>query len=200
MKASVCIQAGGQSRRMGQNKALLSFEGSPLIQRVVERVRPVASEILIISHEPAMFEFLHLPVLPDLIAGKGVLGGLYTSLAESPSQFVIPVACDMPFVNSALLQAELDLLLTSGADIVVPESPNGLEPLHAVYRRESCLPWVKAALLQEQRRLIGWFDRVKVRVMTQAEAAEFDPDHCAFININTPEDLARAEQLARTGA
>jgi molybdopterin-guanine dinucleotide biosynthesis protein A len=199
MTLSVCIQAGGQSRRMGQNKALMPFAGRPLIQRVIERVRPVAGEILIISNEPAAFEFLNLPVLPDRIAGRGVLGGLYTALFEAQSPFVAPVACDMPFVNAALLQAELELMLSGSADVVIPESPNGLEPLHAVYRRETCLPVVKEALLLEQRRLIGWFERVNVRVLTQAEAAEFDPDQTAFININTPDDLVRAELLAAKG-
>ena len=89
--------------------------------------------------------------------------------------------------------------MTGSADVFIPESPNGLEPLHAVYRRETCLPMVKEALLQEQRRLIGWFERVNVLVLTQAEAAEYDPDQTAFININTPDDLARAELIAAMG-
>lgn len=200
MKLSVCIQAGGLSRRMGQNKALMLFAGIPMIQRVVERIQSIASEIIIISNDHTAFEFLNLPIIPDRIAGRGVLGGLYSSLSSSAHPFVAPVACDMPFINPALLQAELDLLLSSKADVVIPESPNGLEPLHAVYRRESCLPFVQEALFQEQRRLIGWFDRVNVCVMTQIEVAEFDPDKNAFININTPDDLIRAESLARGGA
>jgi molybdopterin-guanine dinucleotide biosynthesis protein A len=196
MTVTVCIQAGGQSRRMGRNKALIPFHGLPLIQRVVERVRSVASEILILSSDRAAFEFLDLPVLPDLIEGRGVLGGLYTALFASKSAFVVSLACDMPFVNPALLQAELELISAGGGDVVIPESPNGLEPLHAVYRRDTCLPLVREALSQEQRRLVAWFERANVRVMTQAEVAEFDPGQTAFFNINTPEDLARAEQLA----
>jgi len=200
MKLSVCIQAGGQSRRMGQNKALMHFVGKPLIQRVVERVRSIASELIIISNDRTAFEFLNLPIIPDRIAGQGALSGLYTSLSASKHPFVAPVACDMPFINPTLLQAELDLLVTSRADVVIPESPNGLEPLHAVYRRESCLPFVQEALFQEQRRLIGWLDRVNVHIMTQLEVAEFDPDKNAFININTPDDLIWAESLARGGS
>jgi molybdopterin-guanine dinucleotide biosynthesis protein A len=200
MNLSVCIQAGGQSRRMGQNKALLPFAGEPLIQRVVERVRPIASEIIIISNDLTAFEFLNLPIIPDLIAGRGALSGLYTSLSASTYPFVAPVACDMPFINPTLLQAELDLLVTGKVDVVIPESPNGLEPLHAVYRRDSCLPFVQEAIFQEQHRLIGWFNRANVRIMTLLELAEFDPDKHAFININTPEDLIWAELLARGGS
>jgi molybdopterin-guanine dinucleotide biosynthesis protein A len=85
-------------------------------------------------------------------------------------------------------------------DVVIPESPNGLEPLHAVYRRDSCLPFVQEAIFQEQHRLIGWFNRANVRIMTLLELAEFDPDKHAFININTPEDLIWAELLARGGS
>jgi molybdopterin-guanine dinucleotide biosynthesis protein A len=111
---------------MGQNKALIFFAGRPLIQRVVERVRPIASELLIISNDRTAFEFLDLPIIPDRIPGQGALSGLFTSLSASTHPFVAPVACDMPFINSALLQAELDLLLTSKADVVIPESTNGL--------------------------------------------------------------------------
>jgi molybdopterin-guanine dinucleotide biosynthesis protein A len=125
------------------------------------------------------------------------LSGLYTSLFASQHPFVAPVACDMPFINPVLLQTEMDLLNTSGADIVIPESANGLEPLHAVYRREVCLPIVYEAIIHEQRRLIGWFEKVNVRIMTLNEVAVYDLDHRAFINVNTPEDFASAESLTR---
>ena len=180
---------------MGKNKALISFAGLPLIQRVVERVRPIAGELLIISNDRAPFEFLNLPIIPDRIPGQGALSGLYTSLSVARLPFVAPIACDMPFINPALLQAELDLLLNCKADVVIPESPDGLEPLHAVYRREACLPFVQESLIQQQRRLIGWFGQVNVRIMTATEVAEFDPGKHAFININTPDDLTWAESL-----
>ncbi len=185
---------------MGQNKALLPFLGMPLIQRIVERVQTIASELVIISNDRTGLEFLDLPIIPDQIPGQGALSGLYTSLFAAQHSLVVTVACDMPFINPVLLQAEAEILLNSDADAVVPESSNGLEPLHAVYRRDACLPAVKEALFLEQRRLVGWFDRVSVRVMTQKEVTLFDPDQLAFINLNTPDDLARAESLAQGGA
>ena len=197
MKISVCIQAGGQSRRMGENKALLTFSGMPLIQRVIERIRPIAEEIIIISNDRLAFDFLNLPIISDQIPGWGAISGLHTALSVSTFPFVAVVACDMPFVNPALLQAELELLLKEKVDVTIPESANGLEPLHAIYRQETCLPAVQKALYQEQHRLIGWFDLVKVRIMTQKEVVEFDPYQSAFININTPDDLIFAEALAR---
>lgn len=196
MRCTVGIQAGGQSRRMGQNKALLCVAGKPLIQRVVERTAPLAAETLIISADAEPYAFLGLPVLADLIPGQGVLGGLYTALASAQSEFVACVACDMPFVNPALLRAELNLCIQTGVDVAIPRSENGLEPLHAVYRRETCLPLVRAALEAQQRRLVGWLDQARVRVLETAETAVYDPGGTAFINLNTPEDLARAEALA----
>jgi molybdopterin-guanine dinucleotide biosynthesis protein A len=193
---SVCIQAGGESRRMGQNKALIPFLGKPLIQRVIERVAAIASEILIITNDPLAYEFIHLPAIADSIPGHGVLGGLYTSLLTSGQPFVASIACDMPFVSPNLLKIEYDLLLANAADVVVPESTNGLEPLHAVYRRDSCLPFVKQAIEQDERRLISWFHQVKVRILSRAEMAAVGPDEMAFININTPAEFAFAEALA----
>ncbi len=192
MKCSVCIQAGGQSRRMGENKALMLFAGQLLIQRVIERVRPLAAELIVISNEPDLFAFLGVPVIPDQIPGRGALSGLYTALHAARHPLVATVACDMPFVNPDLLLAELDLLISSNSDVIIPESTEGLEPLHAVYRREVCLPFVHEALFQNNHRLIGWFERVKVQVMTVAEVNGYDPDHSAFINVNTPDDFQQA--------
>lgn len=195
-KLSVCILAGGCSRRIGRNKALISFQGRPLIQRIVERVTPIASEIIIIAHQTKDYEFLNLPVVGDKIPGAGVLGGLFTALAVAVSPFVLVLACDIPFVNKDLIQTELELIQAEVADVVIAESKIGLEPLHAVYRRDTCLPYVRQALDAKQRRMISWFEHVRVRIMSSAEVAVFDPNGTAFININTAEDLARAEEKA----
>ncbi len=197
MTLSVCIQAGGASSRMGTNKALIPFLGRPLIQRVIERVRPAAAEILLIANDPAPYAFLGLPTLADLSPGSGPLGGLQTALAASAHPFVASVACDMPFVSASLLLAELDLLRTTQADVVIPETSHGFEPLHAVYRRETCLPWVESALQAGELRLTAWLGHAKVRVLRPEEWAVFDPLERAFININTPADLAHTEALAR---
>ena len=196
MMLSVSIQAGGELRRMGQNKALIPFLGKPLIQRVIERVTAIAAEILIITNDQTAYKFLGLPLIADKIPGQGVLGGLYTALHESKHPYVTSIACDMPFVNANLLNIEMEQLLSGAADVVIPESASGLEPLHAVFRRDTCLPLVEEALRQDERRLISWFHRAKVLVVSRAEVAKVDPDELAFININTPADLARAEALA----
>jgi Molybdopterin-guanine dinucleotide biosynthesis protein A len=193
---TVVVQAGGESRRMGQNKALIPFLGRPLIERVIERVKPLAEELLVTTNQPEELGFIGCPLIKDVIPGKGALGGLYTALYAASSAIVVVVACDMPFVSPALLQAEIDLLNDLNADVVIPSSQEGLEPFHSVYRRETCLPEIRNAIDTDQKRIISWFPAVHVRVMTAEEVGKYDPARQAFLNINTTEELAQAEQIA----
>ncbi len=190
------IQAGGQSTRMGENKALKPFLGAPLIQRVIGRLVPLADELIITTNQPDDFRFLNLPLVPDLKPGRGALGGLYTALASAHEPLVAVVACDMPFASAPLLMAAVDILTKEAADVVIAETPEGFEPSHAAYRRESCLPAVSAAIDADQWRVISWFPRVKVRKLTQAELEHYDPDGLAFWNVNTPAEFVEAEQRA----
>lgn len=182
---------------MGQNKALMPFLGRPLIARVVERVRPLAGELIVTTNEPQTLTFLNLPLFTDLLPGTGALGGLYTALAAASHPFVAVVACDMPFANPDLLQAQLAELQNTEADVVIPRLEDGYEPFHAVYRREPCLEAIAAALDAGQRRMISWFPSVKVLAWEEAELRRYDPDLLAFENVNTAEEFARAEARAR---
>ncbi len=193
---SVVIQAGGQSTRMGENKALKPFLGRPLIQRVIDRLAPVADELLVTTNQPEDFSFLNLPLIPDLKPGRGALGGLYTALASARHPRVAVVACDMPFASAPLLIAAAGLLEQENADVVIAETPEGFEPLHAAYRRESCLRAVRSAIEADQWRVIAWFPKVKVRKLTEDELSRYDPDGLAFWNLNTPEEFSEAEARA----
>lgn len=177
---------------MGQNKALMPFRGIPLIQRVVNRVAPVAAEVNIISSKESDYLFLDLPVIPDRIPGKGVLGGIYTAFLVSKSPFVAPVGCDLPYISPHLLQVELDLIIKCEADVVIPESQSGLEPLHAIYRRSTCLPLVEKALQDGDNRIVSWFDNAVIRIFSQSEITSVDPDPRIFLNINRPEEFTQA--------
>lgn len=197
MSWSIVIQAGGQSRRMGQNKALMPFSGQPLIERVVQRLKPAADEILINTNQPDLFSFLELAMFPDLIPGKGPLGGLFTALSVAKFPLVAVVACDMPFINPQLLTLERDLLGGDEWDVVLPRSIDGLEPLHAVYRKDACLPAIRQAIDEDRLRMVSWIGDVKVREMGIEELVVIDPDLRSFMNINTPDEFKRAEQLER---
>ena len=201
---TISIQAGGQSTRMGEDKALKSFLGRPLIQRVIERLTPIADEIVVTTNRPADYDFLNLRLVSDLKPGRGALGGLYTAIASAAHPIVGVVACDMPFASAGLLEAASRILVEEEADVVIPQAAGegssgksqGFEPLHAVYRRATCLPAIESAIAADQWKVIAWFPQVKVRPLTPAEIESLDPAGLAFWNVNTPEEFARAEALA----
>jgi molybdopterin-guanine dinucleotide biosynthesis protein A len=192
---TVCIQAGGQSSRMGEDKALKPFLGRPLIQRVTERLFPVADEIIVTTNRPEDYAFLDLRLVPDLKPGRGALGGLYTAIASAKNPIVAVVACDMPFASGSLIEAGSRLLVEEEADIIIAKSDEGYEPLHAVYRRETCLPAIEAAIEADQWKVISWFPQVNMRVLTPDEIQRYDPLGLAFWNVNTPEEFAEAERI-----
>jgi molybdenum cofactor guanylyltransferase len=197
---SVVLQAGGQSQRMGENKALKPFLGRPLIERVVSRVRSVADELIVTTNEAVAFAFVEARKVADLRPGLGPLGGLHAGLASAQYDAVALVACDMPFASAALLRAAADILEAEAVDVVIAESTEGFEPMHAAYRRATCLPAVETAIEAGQRRMISWFPAVRLRRLTTEELQRYDPDGLAFWNVNTPDEFAAAEARARAAA
>ena len=193
---TVCIQAGGQSSRMGEDKALKPFLGRPLIQRVVERLAPIADEVIVTTNRPEDYSFLNLRLYPDLKPGRGALGGLHTAIASASHPVVAVVACDMPFASATLIEAASNLLLEEDADVVIARTEEGYEPIHAVYRRETCLPAIEAAIEADQWKVIAWFPQVTVRVLTSSEIKRYDSTGLAFWNVNTPEEFLEAEKIA----
>jgi molybdopterin-guanine dinucleotide biosynthesis protein A len=193
---TVAIQAGGQSTRMGEDKALKSFLGRPLIQRVVDRMMPIADEIIVTTNHPENYTFLNLRLVPDIKPGRGALGGLYTALFSARQPVVAVVACDMPFASASLFDAAYRLLVEEEADVVIPKSDEGYEPIHAIYRRAACVPAIESSIAADQWKVIAWFPQVKVRTLTPEETRLYDPSGLAFWNLNTPEEFAEAERRA----
>jgi molybdopterin-guanine dinucleotide biosynthesis protein A len=181
---------------MGEDKALKTFLGRPLIQRVVERLAPIADEVIVTTNHPEDYRFLDLRLVSDLRPGRGALGGLYTAIASASHPAVAVAACDMPFASAALLRAASRILVEEEMDVVIAQSEDGYEPLHAVYRRETCFPAIEAAINADQWKVIAWFPQVKVRVLTPQEIQEYDPSGLAFWNVNTPEEFVEAEKIA----
>lgn len=181
---------------MGEDKALKTFLGRPLIQRVLERLATIADELIVTTNHPDRYTFLDLPLFSDLTPDRGALGGLYTAIASASQPLVAVVACDMPFASPTFLEEAVKLIVQEGADVVIARSEEGYEPLHAVYRRATCLPAIEAAIVADQWKVIAWFPQVKVRVLTPQEVKRYDPTGLAFWNVNTPEEFARAEEFA----
>ncbi len=182
---------------MGQDKALIPFLGRPMIARILERVAPLADELLVTTNHPENYGFLNLPLFADRMPGRGALGGLYTALSVASQPLVAVLACDMPFINPQLLGAQRDMLVELKVDAVVPQLEGGAEPFHAVYRRQTCLPQIEAVLAEDKWRADAWFERVKIHFLTRPEIEKYDPKLLSFWNANTPEELQTAAKLAQ---
>lgn len=196
---TVAIQAGGESRRMGRDKALIPLLGRPMIVRVYERVISIADEVLVTTNRIADYEFLEVPLYKDIIMGRGALGGLYTALNAAKNPLVAVVACDMPFANTDLFIAARKRLIDQHVDAVIPYTEAGPEPLHAVYRRETCIPAVEWALESGEWKLISWLPKVEASFIDPQEISMYDPEQIAFWNVNTDEDLKRAKEYLLVG-
>ncbi|NOY86093.1 MAG: molybdenum cofactor guanylyltransferase [Deltaproteobacteria bacterium] len=178
------VLAGGMSLRMGCDKILLPFEGSPLIAHIHRRMSSIFPEVLVIGHHRPEFDALQITVHPDIIPDSGVLGGIYTGLSLSKTPFIFAVAGDMPFLDPDLIIKTASL--RKGNDAVVPRGPKGPEPLFAVYSRSCLDPFLKR-LEQKSLKVMDALDGMKVAspMIGHKSTAGRDP----FANINTPEDL-----------
>lgn len=194
------ILAGGQSRRLGRDKAVEPFAGEPLIRRVIRRAsEAVATQhVVVVVADPARAAALPLDdshqTAVDVFPDCGSLGGIYTGLNASSTEWVLVTACDMPFLSAPLLA---DLAgLRDGVDAVVPVVDGRPEPTHALYSRR-CLPAIESRLRAGQLKISGFFDDVAVRYVPESDIRRFDPDLLSFFNINRPEDLSRAIELVQ---
>lgn len=179
------ILAGGRSTRMGSDKALLPHQGGRFIETIQRRMEGIFDEVIVATGDSDRYDFLPCRRVPDLFPGMGALGGIHAALLASPSDRIFVVGCDMPELKPELVRHLC--ALSEGADVVVPESGGGLEPLHAVYRK-SVLPFVEEALRDGRCRVVSFFDKVRVRRVPRAEVESIDPSGSAFRNINTPEE------------
>lgn len=197
MEINGIVLAGGKSLRFGNDKASEAIGSKSLLQQVITSLRFLGGEIIVVtSDEHPISESIDHPklrILTDILPGKGPLGGIYTGLAASTTEYNLVVASDMPFLNETLLRYQIEI--SEGYDITVPRLGKLVEPLHAIYAR-SCLGPMAEMIKQEHLSIYQLFRRVRVRYMEAAEIERFDPEHRSLFNINTKTDLATARRLA----
>ena len=192
------VLAGGRGLRLGHDKALETVSNRSLLQRVVSYLSFLNSDIIIVTAAnqvlPHFVDCPKLKVVTDTNPGKGPLGGIYTGLAASGSFYNLVVACDMPFLNRALL--DYMMRVSPGFDLVVPRLGDMVEPLHAVYAK-GCLAPIESLLKQGNLSIRELFALVRVRYVEAEEINRFDPEHLSFFNVNTEADLAKAREIAK---
>jgi molybdopterin-guanine dinucleotide biosynthesis protein A len=201
---SAAILAGGKSRRMGRDKALLEIGGRPLLEIVADRLAPLVADLIVVASDRPDYDRFGLPVYPDRYSEAGSLGGIFTALDAARFEHCLVVACDMPLINP-------DLVAFMAAqprdyDVLVPALPaersdqggdETLETLHAIYSKR-CLPAIRSRLDAGRYKIVGFFDDVRVRRLDVATVRRFDPELHSFFNANTPEEFDwAAEQLQR---
>jgi molybdopterin-guanine dinucleotide biosynthesis protein A len=191
------IQAGGKSTRMGgEPKALFKVGGRRIVERVLDVLRAVADPVLLVTNTPELYRFLGVPMVPDAFPDGGSLGGIYTGLRAAPGDVAFTVACDMPFVSTPV--ARLVTARAREADVVAPRVGEQWETLHACYGK-ACLGPMERRLREGRLKITGFFDEVTVLAIPEAEIARLADPARVFMNVNTPEELARARALVAAG-
>lgn len=195
------VLGGGASRRMGRPKALLVIGGETMIERQVRLLGAVAREVFVVGwpadHSKSKLTNVlrDLPFLPDKLAGRGPLGGIYTGLMQSRSEYNLFLSCDMPFVDGGFLEFLCRRALETRADVTVPKSrARRLEPLCAVYRRRA-LGAMGACLNSGENEIVRFFPRVRCEIIPWREFARAGFAPTIFDNINTPEEYEAAKRI-----
>jgi molybdopterin-guanine dinucleotide biosynthesis protein A len=205
---SAAVLAGGKSERMGQDKAFLRLEpdGPMLLEIVLERLRDVADDVMIVANDIPRYERFGARVVPDVMPGFGTLSGIHAALEGAMHEHCLVVACDMPLLNPEVLA-----YLASqprNFDALVPQTPGVsrqgnsgqiYQTLHAIYARR-CREPIAAQLARGDHRAIGFFSQVNLSVPDRQALLALDPQELTFMNTNTPESLVVARELARRNA
>ena len=189
---------------MGCDKARMPFCGKPLIERVLERLALVGSELVVTTSRPVELAYLEecefnglVPrVVMDIDGPAGAMRGIASSLAAARLPLAAIVACDMPFVSPELISTLAERVEKGPLDVCVPREERGIEPLCAVWRRESCAPAACELLASDRQRIRCLIDRVHAGYLDEPQIVEAAGSLLCFENVNTPEEFAAAELLA----
>ena len=186
------ILAGGQSSRMGRDKASLPWGDSSLIKHVVETVRAVTDEVIVAVRDTRCFQDPNVKVVEDLVPGTHALGGLYTGLRMATHARCFVCACDAPFLSTRLIRFLIQQ--ADGVDLVIPKTAQGLQPLHAMYAT-SALPVIEEQLQARRWDLRMLVPKLRDRIIEPETILRVDPEGLSFFNTNTPAEYTAARRL-----
>jgi molybdenum cofactor guanylyltransferase len=196
------VQAGGGSTRFGGDKALVEIGGKTLLARTVEIVASVCEETRIVA-SAGKYADAPVSIVADKWPGQGPLGGIVTALefcneklrdAEGKVASALIVSCDMPFLTREWLAYLCERAVKSTAEVVVPESENGLEPLCACWRTDSAAS-IQASFAGGVRKVTEAMKRLPMEVLDEADWKRFDTDGRLFWNMNTLADYEEARRV-----
>jgi len=185
------ILAGGESRRMGSDKSLLPIFGARFIDHLYRTMDELFEEVIIVTNSPGLYAGIDCRKVPDIYYAQGSLAGIHSAVCHARHDKVFVAACDMPFLNPAVVR---DLCTrAASADVVIPVHNEGAEPLHALYSK-SCIGPMEEVLDRGQKRIVGFFPQVTVEEVDTGEWQDLDPEGLSLRNINTPEEYYRLRE------
>ncbi len=187
--AAAIVLTGGKSSRMGRPKALLLFDGEPLIVHILRTLQNLFSEAIVVAAPEQELPPLSATLVRDEAAYQGPVGGIYYGLRAASREVAFVTSCDVPFLSLPLISYLTSQI--SNCDVVVPYWQERLQPLHAVYRR-SVAPLLKDQLERGELRPISLYKKVRTREIHEDEIRRFDPEGLSFLNMNTREEYQGA--------
>ncbi len=187
--------AGGESARMGRDKALIELEGVPLILRVAGLLEPLTGRSIVIG-QPERFDGLDLQVIGDDQPGLGPLGAISTALRNTRRPWNLILGCDLPFLTGPWLEHLIARAVHSSNAVVMPRSEGGLEPLCAMYHQR-CEQAISAALARGVRKVTDGLADLRMEIIAPAEWKPFDSEGLLFKNMNSPADYEEARSRLR---
>ncbi|PIQ89169.1 MAG: hypothetical protein COV72_04445 [Candidatus Omnitrophica bacterium CG11_big_fil_rev_8_21_14_0_20_42_13] len=190
---SAAILAGGKGRRLAAQKGLLQIGGEAIIARQLKLLKSIFTKVIIIANNKEPYHGMEADIFGDIILDKGPLGGLYSAIKYSQSDYTFIAACDMPYLNTALIRYMLDNL--GGYDVVVPEFNQRRQPLFAFYSNK-CLAAIEKQIESNNLKVSDFFSSLKTRVIGHVEVVKFDINGLSFNNVNTREDYERIKNAA----
>jgi molybdopterin-guanine dinucleotide biosynthesis protein A len=188
------LLAGGKSRRMGEDKRYLVMGGETLLERGLGVLRSVFQEVLVVIAQDSPPVGVDAKVVRDLVPECGSLGGLYTGLMQATTPCIFVVACDMPFLDQAVIAQFTSRRAT--ADIVMAKLAARLHPMHALYGKR-CLPVLEQMIQARQLKIQEVVSHASLRVqyVTETDLSSIDPSGRSFQNVNTPADFEAARSM-----
>ena len=187
---SAFFLAGGWSRRMGRNKALLEFSGRPLLAHLIEMVRPLVGRVAI-AGSPEAYRHLGVEVLPDPVAGRGPVAGICAALSASSTNWNLILACDLPYLTADFLRHLIRTAKPSAAQVVVPAPGDAYQPLAAAYHRDT-LPVYESLLVSGYPKITEAYRELRLRILTAEELKPFDFGGRLFKNMNSAREYEEA--------
>lgn len=190
------ILAGGANSRMGENKALLEMDDQKIIEIMVQKLEKIFEKsTYIVTNQRETYDFLeNVCFVPDLVntVKKNSLVGLYSGLAQIPTERGFFLPCDMPFINEDLVKYLINH--SKGYDVVVPKIDQYYQPLHGIYHK-NCLKPMKKMIDQKHYKIIDFFPEIKLHTIGKEIIHKFDPEELSFYNINKKEDYEQAKAI-----